>query len=391
MKLILWLLALFAAAVAVTLAAKHTTGHVLLSVPPHQLELTLDHFIIGAIAAFFVFYFLVRFILSILGFNQRHRHKKTDEMLATGLKAYFEGDFAKARKNASIALRLSDSPLVASISAVIAARSADEMGETTLRDQYISTALDKASKDKSLCQITQAEFLLKDGFYSEALTTLKSVYAGGGLQPSAALQVELLAQQQAKNWDAVLELTEMLAKRASTNKAVVKKLRHDAQIENLKTKASDLQSLNHYWQHISPLEKMDSKLSVAAARAYITAGSCTSAHQIIEQNVPITWDTELIELYAECLDYHVNRQIECAEVWLKSQPNNAQLLLTLGKLCTYCELWGKAQSYLEASLSVEPGQKAHFALAQLNEKLGKHDEAMNHYNQGLKLTLKQLS
>ncbi|HNB02594.1 MAG TPA: heme biosynthesis protein HemY, partial [Nitrosomonas sp.] len=59
--------------------------------------------------------------------------------------------------------------------------------------------------------------------------------------------------------------------------------------------------------------------------------------------------------------------------------------------CTYCELWGKAQNYLEASLSVQPGQKAHFALAQLNEKLGKHELAMDHYNKGLQLTLKQLN
>jgi len=65
------------------------------------------------------------------------------------------------------------------------------------------------------------------------------------------------------------------------------------------------------------------------------------ANQIIEQNVPITWDNELIGLYAECLDYHVNRQIECAEVWLRSHPNNAQLLLTLGRLCTHANSGAK--------------------------------------------------
>jgi len=52
MKLILWLLALFAAAVAVTLAAKNTTGRALLEMPPYQLELPLDQFIIGAVAVF---------------------------------------------------------------------------------------------------------------------------------------------------------------------------------------------------------------------------------------------------------------------------------------------------------------------------------------------------
>ena len=391
MKLILWLLALFTAAVAITLAAKYTTGHALLVMPPYQLELSMEHFILGTIVAFFAFYLLVRFILGILGFNRKYRHKKTDDMLLSGLKAYFEGDYVKARKHASVALKLSDSSIATAISAVIAARSANQLDETTLRDEYLSSAMRKAPDEESLCLITKAEILLSDGHYQAALETLQSLYAKGGLQPSAALQLELKAQQQANNWDAVLELTEMLAKRDSTNKALIKKLRQDTQLENIKSKATDLQSLNQYWQHIPPVDKMDSKVTVAATRAYITLGSCTTAHKIIEQNVTTTWDAELIELYAECLDYHVNRQIECAEVWLKSQPNNAQLLLTLGKLCTHCELWGKAQNYLEASLSVEPGHKAHFALAQLNEKLGKHELAMTHYNKGLELTLKKLS
>ena len=139
------------------------------------------------------------------------------------------------------------------------------------------------------------------------------------------------------------------------------------------------------------MEKMDSKLAVAAARAYMALNNCNSAHQIIEHNLPITWDVELIELYAECLGSHVSRQIELAEVWLRAHPNNATLLLTLGKLCAYCEIWGKAENYLEASLSVEPSHKAHLALAQLYEKLGKHEAAITHYNKGLEFTLKKLN
>ncbi|MCW5619443.1 MAG: heme biosynthesis protein HemY, partial [Nitrosomonas sp.] len=80
-----------------------------------------------------------------------------------------------------------------------------------------------------------------------------------------------------------------------------------------------------------------------------------------------------------------------AEVWLKAQPNNAGLLLTLGKLCTHCELWGKAQNYLEASISVGPSTTAYFALAQLNEKLGKHEIAMDNYNKAVKFTLKKMA
>lgn len=390
MKLIVWLIALFAAAVAVTLTAKHITGHASLVMPPYQLELPLDQFIIVVIVAFLVFYFLVRLTLGIFGFSKRHRHKKTDEMLLSGLKAYFEGDFVKAQKNAAVALKLANSATVKAISAVIAARSAHKLNQVNARDQYLNNALNQVPGEKSLCLATKAEFQLDDGNYQDALKTLQSLYSGGGLQPTAVLLLELEAHQRGRNWDAVLELTEVLEKRQSANKIYIKKLKHDAQIENIRSKAIDSQSLNQYWLHISPMEKMDSKLCAAAVRSYISLGNCATANRIIEQNVPITWDNDLIELYAECLDYHVNRQIECAEVWLKSQPNNAQLLLTLGKLCTHCELWGKAQNYLEASLSVEPSYKAHFALAQLNEKLGKHELAMSHYNKGLELCLKQL-
>jgi HemY protein len=187
-----------------------------------------------------------------------------------------------------------------------------------------------------------------------------------------------------------LELTELLQKRRPVNKTLIKEIRQHAHIENIKKHATDLPSLDKYWHHLTAEEKTDSKLAIAATRAYTALENCDMAHEIIEHSIATDWDPELITLYSECLDYHVSRQIEKAEVWLKAQPNNAQLLLTLGKLCTHCELWGKAQNYLEASLSVEQSHAAHLALAQLHEKLGKHELAMDQYNKGLGLTLNQL-
>ena len=61
-----------------------------------------------------------------------------------------------------------------------------------------------------------------------------------------------------------------------------------------------------------------------------------------------------------------------------------------GRLCVNCELWGKAQNYLEASLSLEPSYTAHLALARLNEKIGRPEPAKDHYNEGLELALRRL-
>ena len=83
-------------------------------------------------------------------------------------------------------------------------------------------------------------------------------------------------------------------------------------------------------------------------------------------------------------------QLERAETWLESQPTDARLLLALGKLCINRGLWGKAQNYLDASLSVEPGYSAHLALAQLNEKIGQTQLAKDHYEKGMALALSRL-
>ena len=81
---------------------------------------------------------------------------------------------------------------------------------------------------------------------------------------------------------------------------------------------------------------------------------------------------------------------ERAEAWLKRHPHDAALLLTLGRLCADQDLWGKAQSYLDASLAIEPSWSAHLAAARLQERLGNAESARRHYRECLDLALEQL-
>jgi HemY protein len=66
------------------------------------------------------------------------------------------------------------------------------------------------------------------------------------------------------------------------------------------------------------------------------------------------------------------------------------LLLTLGRLCAQQELWGKAQSYLDASIAIEPTYSAHLELARLHERLGHTEAARRHQRESLELALAQL-
>ena len=100
MKLVLWVLALFAAAVAVVIAAQYDNGSVLLVVPPYKIEITINIFIILLIAVFFIFYLLLRLVAKLLGLNKHLHHKRINETMLAALKAFYEKRFDKAEKNA---------------------------------------------------------------------------------------------------------------------------------------------------------------------------------------------------------------------------------------------------------------------------------------------------
>ena len=70
---------------------------------------------------------------------------------------------------------------------------------------------------------------------------------------------------------------------------------------------------------------------------------------------------------------------ERAERWLREQLRILRLLAALGRLCIAAELWGKAQTYLEASLSFGVTRAALLDLARLAEREGKAAEAAKYF------------
>jgi HemY protein len=99
---------------------------------------------------------------------------------------------------------------------------------------------------------------------------------------------------------------------------------------------------------------------------------------VVERALEKEWDPGLVALYGNCTGSDLLSQIERAERWLKTHPGDAALLLALGKLCAAQSLWGKARSYLEASIALEPTRAAHGALAHLLERIGLPDEALRY-------------
>ena len=390
MKGLFWILAIFGLAVAFTLAGKNSASYVVLVYPPYRVELTLNLMIAMLAAAFFLSYGVLRLAIRtwrlpafVRAFRQERHQEKGRQAMMDGLKAFFEGRYVKAEKFASTAMELQESP---AINAALAARAAHELRAYSRRDEYLLRA-ERLAPDEPLTRlITQAELLIDQRQYQPALAILKTVHE---LSPKhlTAMKLELKAQQLAKNWEQVISLVAQLEKRGAIEATQAEQLKINARLENLKRCALDQQSLKEYWVKIPAEERVISKIAQAAARYFIKLDSCQIALEIIEQSLDKQWDSDLIKLYGLSHGKNVLKQIDRAEKWLPSHTHDAALLLTLGSLCTHQELWGKAQSYLEASISVEPSSEAHNALAKQLEKMQRLDEACKHYRQSLDLAL----
>jgi Uncharacterized enzyme of heme biosynthesis len=66
------------------------------------------------------------------------------------------------------------------------------------------------------------------------------------------------------------------------------------------------------------------------------------------------------------------------------------LLLALARLCARQSLWGKAQSYVEASIAVDASYAAHLEAARLYERAGNVDAANRHYRESLALAVARI-
>lgn len=390
MRWVFWILGLFACAVAFALALRFNTGYALLVWPPYRVELSLNLLLLLLVAGFAVVYLLLRFTFGAIGlpakvreFRERRRRENARSMMLAALQAFFEGRYGRAEKAAANAIESGESP---ALGAVLAAHAAHELRHYEQRDSYLARAEKLAPDDGAMRIIASAEMLLDQRRFQDALLALKALPE----KHTTALRLELKAQQQAKNWEQTLPLIDQLERRGVFDASQAGQLRGYAHAENLKRKALDRHSLEECWQKIPAQQKRDAKVAAAAAQCFMALDGSAQANRIIEQALEVEWDSELVGLYAECAGSEATRQIERAEKWLKNNPRDAVLLLVLGKLCAQQELWGKAQSYLEASISVEPTYSAHLALAQLHERLGNPDAARRHYRESLELAAAQL-
>jgi len=344
MKGLLWLLVLSALAVALSLAMRGHGGYALFVLPPWRAEISLNLLAVLLIAAFAAAYFLLRVVWHTLrlpshvrAFRERRRDAKGRAAELGAIQALFEGQFVRAEKLASGATKLGTAPGLASL---LAARAAQRLRQFGRRDQWLERAKEGDGEWRLARLMTAAELLLDERRFVEARAVLRELNAGRP-RHVAALLLSLRAEQGMANWEEVLRVANLLEKRDAMPPDALDSVRVNARIAILSRKIAGRESLARHWEDTPRSERVRPKIAAAAARAFIELEDCRKAHRIIEEALERGWDGELALLYGECTDEDAFERLERAERWLSERPGEAELLLTLGRLCVQRELWGK--------------------------------------------------
>jgi HemY protein len=98
MRSLLWLLAVFAAAVALVILGRVDAGYVLFIYPPYRVEVSMLFFAIALVAGFLLLYGVLRLLgqavslpAYVRAYRARRRRERAHAALAGALKAYYEG------------------------------------------------------------------------------------------------------------------------------------------------------------------------------------------------------------------------------------------------------------------------------------------------------------
>lgn len=371
-------------AIGLAMAGRYDPGYVVLVYPPWRMEITFISFVLIVIGLIIGGVILLRLAALTLNLpsivrEQRERRaaRRRDENFVGGLKAYIEYRHLDAEQ--SLGQWRGDDERVA-IARVLAARAAHELRAEGQRAQHLQEA--RAHGAELAALLYEAETSLAAKEPAQALVALKRAREITP-QHRTLLRLDLKARQMTGQWDEVERLVDTLDRQQGLEAGRARQIRRLAYAENLKRRGDDDRLLLEYWKKIPAEFKQDEFVARAAARAFMQRGGHDTALDVVESALAHEWNDDLVLLYGELRGTHPKRQIEQAEKWLLAHPRDAQLLLALAGLCSAQQLWGKAQSYLEASLAIAPTAEGHIRLAELKSQSGQSGEACQHYQKAL--------
>lgn len=384
MRFALWLLAIFAAAVAIALFVTRSTGTVTLFWPPYRIDLSLN-LVLLLLAALFVLLYLALRAFGVLAdlpaqakaWRASQRQNAMHAELRDAMAHLLSGRFARAKKQALLAhqhaLALQgDAALkhgleVQSMALLIAAESAQNLQDAPERERLVQAALNvplpkSAHHFKEGTILRSARWMLDEHDPATSLQRLATL-PQGAQRRTFALRLKLRALQKARQQGDALETARLLAKHggfsAQASTSIVRSLATATLSES-----HDADQLTRAWNSLTDTERAQAEIATHAAQRLVNLSAGTPEAPELHERAR-AWLEPIWQRYPQLAESAQIRVVRALEVtfssdgasvnhaWLakietaqRQLPHDTRLQYLAGMACLHRQLWGKAQQLL---------------------------------------------
>jgi len=308
--------------------------------------------------------------------------RRAGKRVNKGLAALADGKLARGERLLTRAANASEAP---ALHYLAAARVAQMQGDTARRDNWLQLASQQDRGGNEVILLTRAELELAGGDRDAAAKSLQELLQSKPRHPEA-LRMLATIRHDTGNWASLAELLPALRKLRSLSPELLDEWTTEAWRHLLMDEALDWAGLDRLWQALPRHLRKDPALQRARLKGLARLGATADVEVEIRRVLKAGWDPELAALYAELEMADSSRQLSHLENWLRVRPDDPDLLLATGRVCMRRKLWGKARSYLESSLAIQPNPAAYNVLGQLMLEIGETGPATEAFRKGLTLS-----
>jgi HemY protein len=391
MRTLISALIFLALSVALVSLLNQGNGYVLFGYGEWTVEGSLALFILFDLVLFLLLYYAIRAWARIWStperlqdWKKRRQARRARNSLANGLMDLAAGNWKSAEQKLLKHVDSADKPL---LNYLAAAHATQQQGAIEKRDNYLQLAHKSMPSADIAVTLTQAELQLSNHQMEQALATLMHLRK---IAPTNGHVLKLLKELylQLGDWSQLLQLLPDLRKRDVMSRGELDDLELKSHVELMRQTAAGKtqEDLDAAWRNTPKRLRNHGDMVLIYARYLLDNQAEERAERLLMDAILDKWDERLVELYGLLGEINPASQLSRAESWLSQHGQSPVLLLTLARICLRDKLWGKARSYLEASIGVRPTPEAHLELGTLLLQMGESELALDNFRAGLELS-----